>query len=49
VDPGYQTKLWASPMHGDSKALICGTTIVSPASTWWENYVAIEPAGHQIT
>jgi hypothetical protein len=52
VDPGYQTKVWASPMHGDSKALICGAAVArqrGPASTWWGNYVAIQPAGHQIT
>jgi hypothetical protein len=36
-------------MYGDSKALVCGATIARPASTWCGNYVAVQPAGHQIT
>jgi hypothetical protein len=36
-------------MHGDSKALICGAAVVRPCQHLGGNYVAIQPAGHQIT
>jgi hypothetical protein len=36
-------------MHGDSKPLFAAQQLQGPASTWWGNYVAIQPAGHQIT
>jgi hypothetical protein len=29
--------------------LFAAQQLRGPASTWWPNFVAIEPAGHQIT
>jgi hypothetical protein len=49
MDSSYLTEVWASPMHGDSKPLFEAQQLRGPASTWWGNYVAIQPAGHQIT
>jgi hypothetical protein len=31
------------------KPLFAAQQLRSPASTWWGNYVAIQPAGHQVT
>jgi hypothetical protein len=31
------------------KPLFATQQLRGPASTWWGNYVAIQPAGHQIT
>jgi hypothetical protein len=36
-------------MHGDPEAIVCGLAVKGPCSTWWGNYVAIQPAGHQVT
>jgi hypothetical protein len=31
------------------KSLFVAQQLRGPASTWWRNYVAIQPAGHQVT
>jgi hypothetical protein len=31
------------------KSLFAAQQLRGPASTWWGNYVAIQPAGHQVT
>ena len=31
------------------KPLFAAQQLRGPASTWWGNYVAIQPAGHQVT
>jgi hypothetical protein len=36
-------------MHGDQKPLFVAQQLRGPASTWWGNYVAIQPTGHQVT
>jgi hypothetical protein len=36
-------------MHRDAKALFAAQQLRGPASTWWGNFSAIQPAGHQIT
>jgi hypothetical protein len=46
---GDGTKVWANPMHRDTEAPICRSTVKRPASTWWANFSAIQPAGHQVT
>jgi hypothetical protein len=49
MDLCYQAEVQTSPMYGDSKAPIRSATITWPASTWWGNFVAVQPDGHQIT
>jgi hypothetical protein len=36
-------------MYGDSKALICGTTVVRPYQYMVGKLCSVQPAGHQIT
>jgi hypothetical protein len=43
------TKVWVDSMHGDAKAIVWCTTLRGPASTWWANFVSIQPVGLQIT
>jgi hypothetical protein len=49
MDSSYRAEIWASLMYRDSKALICVQQLRGPVSTWWGNYVAIQPVGHQVT
>jgi hypothetical protein len=43
------TKVWANPMHRDKEAPIGRSKLRGLASTWWANFSAIQPAGHQVT
>jgi hypothetical protein len=46
------TEVWVDSLHGDAKAVVCRTPaqeLRGPASTWWANFIEIQPAGHQIT
>jgi hypothetical protein len=36
-------------MHGDSKSLICSTTIARPCQYLVGKFLAVQPASHQIT
>jgi hypothetical protein len=43
------TEVWVNSMHRDAKALFAAQQLRGPASTWWANFSAIQPVGHQIT
>jgi hypothetical protein len=46
---GYGAEIWTNPLHRNPEAVVHCSTIKSPASTWWGNFVAIQVAGHQVT
>jgi hypothetical protein len=35
--------------HETQKPLFAAQQLCGPASTWWGNFVAVQPAGHQVT
>ena len=43
------TEVWVNSMHRDAKALFAAQQLRGPTSTWWANFSAIQPVGHQIT
>jgi hypothetical protein len=49
VDPSYRTNVRASRCTETQKPLFAAQQLRGPVSTWWGNYVAVQPAGHQIT
>jgi hypothetical protein len=46
---GYRAEIWTHPLHRNPEAAIAAQQLRGPASTWWGNYVAIQPVGHQVT
>ena len=42
-------EVWVNSMHRDAKPLFAAQQLRGPASIWWANFSAIQPAGHQIT
>jgi hypothetical protein len=46
---GHKAEIWTHPLHYSQKSLFAAQQLRGPASTWWGNYVAIQPAGHQVT
>jgi hypothetical protein len=46
---GDGTKSRANPMHWDTEAPICRSTVKKPVSTWWANVSTVQPVGHQVT
>jgi hypothetical protein len=43
------TEVWVNSMHTDAKPLFAAQQLRGPASTWWANFSAIQPIGHEIT
>jgi hypothetical protein len=44
-----EQKFWLIRCTEMQKPLFAAQQLRGPASTWWANFVAIQPTGHQIT
>jgi hypothetical protein len=49
MDPRHRAEIWTSLVFRNSEALFVAQQLRGPASTWWGNFVAVQPAGHQVT
>ena len=45
----YRAKVRTSAMFGNLDPLFAAQQLCGPASTWWGNFVVVQPANHQIT
>jgi hypothetical protein len=49
MDMGHGAKIRIDPMYRNQKHLFAVRQLRGPASTWWANFAAIQPAGHLVT
>jgi hypothetical protein len=49
VDKGNGAEVRISPLHRNTEAVICCPTIERPCQYLVGNFVAVQPAGHQVT
>jgi hypothetical protein len=42
------TEIWIDLMHGDPEAHFAAQQLRGPTSTWWANFVAVQPEGHLV-
>jgi hypothetical protein len=49
VDQGNGAEVRINPLHRNTEAVVRSQQLRGAASTWWGNFVAVQPAGHQVT